>query len=118
MKQWKNKLFNEDNNGAAGAPNADGLNDDAVSSYSAAKSNYSRGSRQSDSPFLQISRQQTQSLLKGNPQNKTNQQVIPEEYEDSQDSDGVDGVILTKQERRRLNQLSMRSEVKGSASKV
>ena len=33
--------------------------------------------------------------------------VIHEEVEDS-DSDGLEGVILTKQERRRLNQLNNR----------
>jgi len=36
--------------------------------------------------------------------------VIPEEYEDSGDSDSNDGVILSKQERRRLNQLNLRRE--------
>ena len=39
--------------------------------------------------------------------------MIHEEHEDSDDSDGMDGVILTKQERRRLNQLSMRSNGRG-----
>jgi len=43
--------------------------------------------------------------------------VIPEVYEDS-DSDEIDGVILTKQERRRLNQLNLRRNNFSRSSQV
>ena len=55
MQQWKNKLFNDDQppqNDAEG----NGADDDVVSNHSAVKSSYSRASKNSDSPFLQISR--------------------------------------------------------------
>ena len=57
MQQWKNKLFNDDN--------ANNANDDVVSVHSAARSNYSRHSKASDSPFLNITAKQTKDLLKG-----------------------------------------------------
>lgn len=65
MQQWKNKLMQEESAGDAAAVN--GPDDDTASNYSGARSNYSRRSKGSDSPFLNISKQQTQKLLKGAP---------------------------------------------------
>jgi len=86
MQAWKNKLFTDDRPGEGTARDMD----DNVSQHTAK----SRRSEHSDSPFLRITRQQTKSLLMGaTPAPRAS--VIHEEAEDS-DSDGLDGVILTK----------------------
>ena len=77
-------------------------------------SNHSRRSKGSvDSPFINLTKQQTQSLLKGPEPSQKASAVIPEEYEDSAESDDdpeKQGIILSKTERRRLNMLSDRRQ--------
>lgn len=50
-----------------------------MSNYSAKKSNYSRRSEHSDSPFTQITQQQTKSLLMGAPSRNNSAEMIVEE---------------------------------------
>lgn len=110
MKQWKSKLNEgEDKNGP----------DDAASNHSgtksvnsATKSVYSAKNEKiaQESPFQNLSKQQTLNLLVGD-QTPT---IIPEANEDS-DSD-EEGVILSKTEQRRMKLLGNTSGFGSSAS--
>lgn len=90
MKQWKNKLQGEDNGGPSDVvSNASG----AKSNYSGKKSQYSAKNQEiaDQSPFKDLSKDQTKNLLAGD-----SDKVIPEQNEDS-DSD-EEGIILSKTE--------------------
>ena len=98
MQQWKNKLMTEDEKDATAMPS------DMVSNHSRRSNRSNRSNNPADnSPFRDITGNQTRKLLKGQKS-----EVIPEmQYEESDESsDGHDNVILTKVERRRLNLLN------------
>lgn len=103
MSQWKNKLNAEGGDKATGEQ----FFSDAVSNYSAQRSNYSLPSHvESPQVGLQkVHRKQSSMVTLGV---NDSQGVIHEEvYEDSADSDADGGgVILSKAERRRLNNIS------------
>ena len=95
MQQWKNKLMTDEEKEQTGGPS------DLASNHSKRSGRSNRSNNPADnSPFRDLTSQQTRSLLKGQKS-----EVIPEMQHEESGSDD-DGVILSKVERRRLNLLN------------